>query len=246
MRKSGAAFITLILAIIIAMGAIFFAKNRLKKADSSTNLEQEESTGKVIEVETQPDPLANIFEGYLTDDNVNQILVVKSLGGSNANATYFVKNTDKKEWNCIFNSTAYVGKNGIDKEGEGDGKTPTGEYGITTAFGILDNPGVRINYINITDSIFACDEEGDFYNQIIDTNKVEHKCNGEHMIELSPYYDYGIATDYNKENVYPKGSAIFIHCKGEKEYTGGCVALDKKDMLTVMTTAEQGMRIIIF
>lgn len=245
MRKSGAAFFILILAIIIAVLVIFVAKSRSKKEDLPTDQKEKESSEKVVEEETQTDPLSVIFEGYLTDDNVNQILVIRYISGSNATATYFMKTEDKKEWSCMFNSMAYVGKNGIHKEGEGDGKTPTGEFGITTAFGIFDNPGAKIEYIDITDSIYACDEEGEYYNQIIDVDKVEHKCNGEHMIDFSPCYDYGIAMDYNKENVYPKGSAIFIHCKGEKEYTGGCVALDKENILTIITTAEQGMRVII-
>ena len=35
------------------------------------------------------------------------------------------------------------------------------------------------------------------------------------MIEYDPWYDYGLALDYNKKGKYLKGSAIFLHCEGK-------------------------------
>ena len=53
---------------------------------------------------------------------------------------------------------------------------------------------------------------------------MHHPCKGEDMYSYQPHYNYGIATDFNKECVYPKGSAIFVHVKGGKPYTGGGIA----------------------
>lgn len=41
------------------------------------------------------------------------------------------------------------------------------------------------------------------------------------------------------------GSAIFIHCKGAKAFTGGCVALDEEHMAKVLRHADAGMRVVI-
>ena len=113
------------------------------------------------------------------------------------------------------------------------------------AFGIRSNPGTDLPYTEIKETTFACDEEGEYYNQIIDTKETGHECKGEEMYELSPEYNYGIETDFNSKNEWPKGSAIFIHCKGTKKFTGGCVALDEELMKKVLETADSGMRIII-
>ena len=144
-----------------------------------------------------------------------------------------------------FETEAIIGKNGPEKTGEGDAKTPYGDFGVRGAFGIRSNPGTDLPYTEIKETTFACDEEGEYYNQIIDTKETGHECKGEEMYELSPEYNYGIETDFNSKNEWPKGSAIFIHCKGTKKFTGGCVALDEELMKKVLETADSGMRIII-
>ena len=65
------------------------------------------------------------------------------------------------------------------------------------------------------------------------------------MWEITPEYDYGLETDYNSECLYPMGSAIFVHCKGAKSYTGGCIALDKPLMKKILMTADSGLLIQI-
>ena len=49
------------------------------------------------------------------------------------------------------------------------------------AFGILDNPGTALDYVDVVETTFACDEEGEYYNQIIDTAETGHDCTGEEM-----------------------------------------------------------------
>lgn len=58
-------------------------------------------------------------------------------------------------------------------------------------------------------------------------------------------YNYGIESTFNNNNIYPNGSAIFIHCKGAKAFTGGCIAFDQKDMKYILRHADKGMRIVI-
>ena len=141
--------------------------------------------------------------------------------------------------------SAYIGRNGLGKEREGDGKTPEGIFHATAAFGIMPDPGTKLRYIKVSPSVYACDEEGPYYNKIIDIDTTSHICHGEKMSELSPEYDYGIATDYNPDNIYPLGSAIFIHCKGEKKSTAGCVAVDKRFMVKILKKITEDTKIII-
>lgn len=142
-------------------------------------------------------------------------------------------------------SSGYIGKNGMNKKTEGDLKTPVGIFGIITAFGIKPKPETALPYIRITDDIYCCSDT-QYYNKIIDIKKNPHNCLGEHMSDFSPEYDYGIFIDYNKECIYKKGSAIFVHCKGNKYYTGGCVALEKDFMLLSLRTLCVNSKIIIF
>ena len=183
---------------------------------------------------------------YRKDDNVRQVMLVRCTEGSNAIVQFYQKLTDQNNaWTLVFETDAFIGKNGAGKTQEGDAKTPYGDFGVLCAFGILDDPGTKLGYIPVTETTYACDEDCEYYNQIIDIEQTGHDCAGEEMFIYSPEYNYGIATDYNPNNEYPKGSEIFLHCKGAKVFTGGCIAIDEDLMRTVLQYAEPGMRIII-
>ncbi|MDO4476330.1 MAG: L,D-transpeptidase family protein [Lachnospiraceae bacterium] len=182
---------------------------------------------------------------YRFDESVGQILMVSHTVGSEAIARLYCKQEAENCWTLVFETDAHIGRNGVGKTREGDAKTPLGDYGIRSAFGILPDPGTNLEYITVQPTTFACDEEGAFYNQIIDTRETGHACHGEEMYLYSPDYNYGLATDYNPDNEYPKGSAIFVHCKGVNPYTAGCVALDEDKMKTVLLRAETGMRVYV-
>lgn len=168
-----------------------------------------------------------------------QLLEVYDVHGSEATARLTVNGK------VLFTTSVYIGKNGLGKEGEGDAKTPTGTLRVLSAFGVKPNPGTKIPYINVTSSTYACDDNCEYYNQIIDTAAVHHQCGGEDMFHTVPEYDYGIATDFNKECIWPKGSAIFIHCKGHKTWTGGCIALDEERMVELLKNCDKSLVITI-
>lgn len=161
-------------------------------------------------------------------------LVVSCGEGSKARAAFFV------DGELLREGDAFIGRNGVGKEREGDGKTPLGEFGVRSAFGILPNPGTQFGYISVGPGTVACDSPGPYYNRIVDAD-VE----GERMSELSPEYDYGLELDFNHDNIYPLGSAIFVHCKGAKESTGGCVALDRDFVHEILVRAPRTLRVTI-
>ncbi len=157
-----------------------------------------------------------------------------------------VKNSDGA-WKEKLRCKAYLGKNGLDKTREGDVRTPTGDYGFIMAFGAKDDPGSLIPYIKLTDSMYLCGDR-DYYNQFIDSSKIDHRCsnNSEHLIQYIPQYNYALFIDYNKEGVYGKGSAIFLHCFGNYPYTLGCVSVAEENMKKILRTADTNSRICIY
>lgn len=183
------------------------------------------------------------------DKDVRQLLDVHYIGGSEAEAKYYVKG--RKGWRLRASGLAYVGKNGIGKTSEGDAKTPVGTLRAIKAFGILPNPGCSLPYLKVVPGTIAVDEEGPYYNHIVNTGPdgdfppSARIPGGERMWELSPEYDYGLESDYNVAGIWPLGSAIFIHCKGAKKWTGGCVALDKRFMKKILLTADEGFRMLV-
>lgn len=164
----------------------------------------------------------------------SQLLEIYDVEGSQAKARLTI---DGKE---IFVTDVFIGQNGIGKQREGDRKTPAGTLHVGQAFGISPNPGAKLNYIDVTPSTFACGDR-DYYNQIIDTAVVHHQCHGEDMHTYVPEYNYGMTTSYNSECVYKKGSAIFIHCKGDKPYTAGCIAFDQERMIQLLRLCDQSL-----
>lgn len=188
-----------------------------------------------------------ILSKFLYDKKVQQIICVHFVEGSTAIFKMYVRDaTQDNGWNLILATDAFVGQGGIDKEQEGDLKTPTGEFNVTKAFGIKPNPGTSLEYIRINDNLYACDEEGEYYNQIIDSQVTNHACKGEHLINYVPQYNYGLCIDFNPENIFPNGSNIFIHVKGNKVYTAGCIAIDEESMIKVLKNVTNKTKVAIY
>ena len=77
---------------------------------------------------------------------------------------------------------------------------------------------------------------------------LNHICsnNSEHLIRYIPQYNYALIFDYNKENVYGKGSAIFLHCYGSYPYTLGCISVAEENMIKILKTVDKNARICIY
>ncbi len=185
---------------------------------------------------------------YQNNSLVKQIILVEQTETANSIGTLFLLTKNHNgDWQENLQCKAYLGKNGIDKMREGDARTPTGDYGMLMAFGAKDDPGSLIPYTKLTDTMYFCGDK-EYYNQFIDVSKVKHSCssNSEHLIRYIPTYNYALIFDYNKENVYGKGSAIFLHCFGNYPYTLGCVSVAEENMIKILRTTDINSRICIF
>ncbi len=185
----------------------------------------------------------SILTKYRLDDQVRNLIFVKYKGNACANILLYEK--EGLLWKTVWSGEGYVGRNGIGKQKEGDGKTPSGIYTVLQAFGICPDPGSRIPYLQITENHYWC-TKGKYYNRLIDQNRCPLKCAGEHLIEYKDLYDYGLFLDYNKECRQGRGSAIFMHCKGERNSTAGCIAVPKRHMKKIIKRIEKNTKICIY
>ena len=185
---------------------------------------------------------------YHNDKSVSHLILVEQAKNaiSTGTLTLMSKNSTN-DWEEKLQCTAYLGANGLGKKQEGDKKTPSGDYGFLMAFGAKDDPGSVIPYTKLTESMYLCGDK-EYYNQFIDTSKIRHKCsdNSEHLIRYIPQYNYALILDYNKDNVYGKGSAIFLHCFGNYPYTLGCISIAEENMIKILKTIDTTARICIY
>ncbi|MDO4972055.1 MAG: L,D-transpeptidase family protein [Bacteroidales bacterium] len=191
----------------------------------------------------ESDIWSSLLNEYAHNDSVQQMIFVKCTEGCKAEAEFYTKDA-RQQWVLERADSAQIGKMGLGKMREGDKKTPEGDFGIRQAFGIKANPGTVIPYLDVTENLYACDNE-EYYNQFVDCDTVDHKCTGEHMIKYVPSYHYGIAIDYNHDNVFGLGSAIFFHCFGNRPYTAGCVAVAEDFMELILKKSDTNLKICI-
>ena len=185
----------------------------------------------------------SLLQKYALDQDVDRLLFVKYKGKSRASFIMY-KKTEDNSWKKLISCQAYMGRKGIGKRREGDKKTPAGTFGFTHVFGIRKNPGTTLRYIRVNQYHYWSLRKKD-YNQLVDSRRTEG-VHGEHLIRYRPQYNYAINIDYNPENIYNKGSAIFLHCTGRHKYTLGCVAIPEKYMKKVLKNATKNMKICIY
>jgi len=142
-----------------------------------------------------------------------------------------------------------IGKRGITlNKKEGDQKTPKGSFKLEYILYRKDKiPVVRslLKKKPIKKNMGWCDDNASkLYNKLI---KFPFKYSAEKLWKLKRIYDLIIVINYNLSPVIKnKGSAIFIHI-ARKNYspTEGCVALNKKDLLFLLSKVNNKTKLII-
>lgn len=176
-------------------------------------------------------------------ETASQIIVVAA-DGSNATVSMHEKAEDGI-WTELLSTAGKIGRNGIGKTKEGDGKTPTGVYRFLFGFGNMPDPGCGLNYTQVDDSYYWVDDsESVYYNQFVTTNEVTKDWDSaEHISGVKNSYNYVLALDYNVDCVPGKGSAIFMHCTP----TGGagCIAIPEDVMVEIMQNVKDGCVVVI-
>lgn len=194
-------------------------------------------------------------------EDASQLILVVGDGTSKVTVSYYKKeaaqqksgpgtSTDTQVWTEVFTTPGVYGKNGATtKRQEGDGKTPIGTYGFSMAFGLKEDPGSLIPYHKIQKGDYWVDDSNSkYYNQLVNTGETKKTWkSAEDMSASSPYYNYALALDYNKECTPGAGSAIFIHCTKSVDDTGsqGCIRIPEDLMKALVQSADSKAKIVI-
>ncbi len=181
---------------------------------------------------------------------VTQIIVVtaEQMNTTDVTVSMHTKNADGI-WTEDFSTAGKIGRNGLGKEKEGDGKTPIGVFTFTSAFGILPNPGIStMPYLQVDETHHWVDDPtSKYYNQCVSTKDVEPDWNStEHLYKYVGSYNYSLSTSYNKECIPYVGCAIFLHCtNAEFGPTAGCIAIPEVYMKQTLINFKRDCVIII-
>jgi len=159
---------------------------------------------------------------------------------------------DDGSWHMVMTTPGFIGRNGLGKTKEGDGKTPTGVFHFNRAFGIADDPGSKIPYVKVdNDTYWSGDpRDGYHYNELVNLKDLPgldvDSGDSEHIADYIYHYQYCLNISYNEEGVPGLGSAIFLHCYAPaKPFTGGCVSIPEDYMAFVMKKVDKDTVVVI-
>lgn len=159
-----------------------------------------------------------------------RVLVVVEGTGQSSCRVYAYERLESG-WEKRLETEGYMGLNGMSNHRvSGDKTTPIGVFQMNTPFGQEDAlEGFPSNYLKVTESHVWTDDT----NVMVD----DASAMGEHVgtFWYDEYYDYAIDAGFNRNGIADQGSALFLHCIGQgKDYTSGCVAIPKEQMVAVM------------
>lgn len=200
----------------------------------------------------------------------SQIIIVSAENENSKQAEVEVWEKKKKRWNQIFaNEKAMIGRNGLatglslyskdlfvqsTEKKEGDGRTPTGVFEIGQIYGEA-KPELFLGHLSYTQSnsdiIGVDDSKSKYYNQIIKKSEiktVDWNSFEEIYQPKTNVYRWLLEIKHNPQNTPGRGSLIFFHVqKDESTGTAGCVALEEKKVVDILSRLQpsQKPRIVI-
>lgn len=153
-------------------------------------------------------------------------------------------------WKMIMTTPGFIGRAGLGKTKEGDGKTPVGTYRFNRAFGIAADPGCAIPYYRADEFTYWSGDQrpGMRYNKLVSIKDYPdlNVQASEHIVDYTFQYQYCLNIGYNEKGTPGRGSAIFLHCFGDrKPFTGGCVAIPQEKMRFVMQHVDPSCLVVI-
>lgn len=197
----------------------------------------------------EPEASPEWVQALARDSGGEQLFVVAVY----ENTTAWISLHEKDEtgaWKMILSTPGFIGKNGLGKTKEGDGMTPAGVFRFNRAFGIAEDPGCAIPYVQADENTYWSGDvrKGMRYNELVSLTEYPNLNRGdsEHILDYTYQYQYCLNISYNEACTPGLGSAIFLHCTGDrKPYTGGCVAIPMEQMRFVMTHVSPDCTVII-
>ena len=149
----------------IGLAAIFAVMVCLMFCACGTDSSAETAQFDPAKAEDSPEWVGKLAQAKDAD----QLFVVAAIGKTTAYVSMHQKD-DQGAWKQVMTTPGYIGKNGMNKEKEGDYKTPTGTYHFNYAFGINKDPGCKaFKYQQVTDDDYwSGDQRKDHsYNKMV-------------------------------------------------------------------------------
>lgn len=153
-----------------------------------------------------------------------------------------------KTWKQVGQTTGRAGTKGFAAPGgkrEGDGKSPTGSFTLSSAFG-MGNPGTALPYrtLRTTGDCWGSTPGQSHYNAYYSGTCRSTDEDLSATMLRGPYHQ-AVVIDYNLPKPVPGyGSAIFFHVGGTTPTTG-CVSIAEDRLRAVMRTLGTGDRMIM-
>ncbi|MDN3355963.1 L,D-transpeptidase family protein [Actinomadura sp. DC4] len=153
-----------------------------------------------------------------------------------------------RSWTKVTETPGRAGTNGFARPGkkrEGDGKSPTGSFTFTEAFGVAD-PGTRLHYRTLRSSgdCWGATPGQSHYNDYYSGDCGASDENLSSLMALGPYRQAAVI-DYNRPRaVAGYGSAIFFHVGGRTP-TAGCISIEETPLRGIIRSLAPGDRMIM-
>ncbi|WP_201352882.1 L,D-transpeptidase family protein [Hydrogenimonas urashimensis] len=140
-----------------------------------------------------------------------------------------------------------VGRNGLGKEREGDGKTPTGIFLLEDVYGYRQTATKMPFFLMADDNLICVDDtRSRYYNRIVDKRRVVKDFGSyETMHREDGLYEIVVTMGYNREKTPGKGSCIFLHIANGDKPTAGCVAMEKKRLSALVAWLDPAKKPVI-
>ena len=242
-RKNG--LLKKIAALVLAVFCVTGIFGMQVWADTEAASSEAKTETDAAALEDSPEWVSGLKEAA----DAKQLFVVAGVGQTTAYISMHEKNADGT-WKMIMSTPGYIGKKGLGKEKEGDGKTPVGTFGFNRAFGIAEDPGCALDYKQVTEDDYWSGDgrDGYHYNEMVSIKDLPdlNTEDSEHLIDYMNEYQYCLNISYNEDGTPGLGSAIFLHCFGaQRPFTGGCVAIPQDKMVKVMQNVSEDCVVVI-
>ena len=140
-----------------------------------------------------------------------------------------------------------IGRNGLGKEREGDGKTPVGIYRLGDVYGYRAVETAMPFFLTADRKLICVDDAASrYYNRIVDrTRIVEDFSSFEEMRRKDDLYEIVVTVGYNPGNEKGKGSCIFLHIANAEKPTAGCIAMSREKLALLAKWLDPQKRPVI-
>ena len=199
------------------------------------------------EVRPSPEWVTNLDAAK--DASTKQLIVVAGVDKSTAYVTMHEKDANGS-WQQIIATPGFIGLEGLGPADSDHSYTPVGTFTIDKAFGLAEDPGCKMEYLQVDDAYYwsGDEREGMHFNELVSIEDLPDLDleNSEHIADFDYAYQYVLNMGFNADCKPGGGSAFFFHSfRVNRPYTGGCVAVPEDIMRFVMTHVEPGCKITI-